>query len=1056
MQVVRCWLEASDEFDSVGSAVKDFVAPVAGTYFVTVAAASLTDFSLLVTRGSTFDLATDSANQEIGVTGQVFANTRNIPFGSDGNPQVGISLPQNQTDGDGFFWDFNADGSVADGSADAFDGGFDLSGFPSFFSGFAEESSRELVFGPQVDGDIEVTRKIYVSDTAGFARYLEVVTNTGSTPESRTIAINTFGPDGSAVATSSNDLITSPADNWIVVDDFNPTGTDEAVAVIVGNEGGQDPDTFQSFFGSLNYSFNLELEPGETKIVMHFGVQDSIQSGAIASAQDIEALRNGALIGMTQEEIDSVVNWVVPKPDEFSFEVTAATTLSLSTITPADGTGLPENTLDPSIELYDPSGNLVAMDDNGAADGRNALLSAAVTELGVYRAVVNTTSTETGAYSLQVTGTSTGDVVSSGLFEGTGVDPGEGSAQIAIPTTYEIDFSEGVLLSSVDGSELTLTEPGGGFVVSTSATVVDGNTLIFNLPTLIGGDGVYTASISAGDIASVSGGPLEAFTGTFIVDASNPSVTSISAGGTAFVDGDTVASDGGLSIEIQFSEELASLGLGAEDVTLTNTATSDTFVADSFVYDSTTSTLSLGFDSVPESNYNLSLVSGTDAFRDLVDNPLTAFSIGFTLDIDVAPITQLNPKLPFGSLIHDPPVGGVFDVAGDVDSFGLDLDSNQVLTVVVTAQTGDSQIQIDVLDNSSASIATATASAASENVILQAAPITAAGTYTVQLTNLTGTGTYEVEFILNAIAEEEGVLSGSPNNTIVNAQDLASSSVDLPGSGDRLAALGTVGTDVDLYRFSLAADEFASIAVTAQDTSSNLDIALLDAAGNELAAGIPVNENITESIDAFVAGSTADFFVEISGDAGTDYSLLVTRNAQYDIEDNNTPVDGQTLLMRDVGGGVFEGQALGGREISALLVDPDDFAPGTNLTNAFAGVTLSVVSSNGVTPTGETIQSLTSTLASTGSRVFGRNGNNFFNSSSNWFRADFAEPVDKVSIDIIGDDGSDPGILRALAADGTVLEEALGAIVPTGTPANVDNRATYGRYRRDFGCRSRW
>ncbi len=61
--------------------------------------------------------------------------------------------------------------------------------------------------------------------------------------------------------------------------------------------------------------------------------------------------------------------------DFFEITLSLGTPLEVETFTPADGSGEFVNLLDPLIRLYDAAGNLVASDDNSAADGRNAKLS---------------------------------------------------------------------------------------------------------------------------------------------------------------------------------------------------------------------------------------------------------------------------------------------------------------------------------------------------------------------------------------------------------------------------------------------------------------------------------------------------------------------------------------------------------------------------------------------------------------------------------------------------------------------------------------------------------
>jgi hypothetical protein len=79
----------------------------------------------------------------------------------------------------------------------------------------------------------------------------------------------------------------------------------------------------------------------------------------------------------------------------------SAMTLGLWTTTPGDGPGEPVNTLDPKIELYDAGQHLLASNDNGAADGRNARLAYRFTASGTYLVRVTSVNNSSGAYVFQ-------------------------------------------------------------------------------------------------------------------------------------------------------------------------------------------------------------------------------------------------------------------------------------------------------------------------------------------------------------------------------------------------------------------------------------------------------------------------------------------------------------------------------------------------------------------------------------------------------------------------------------------------------------------------------
>ena len=70
--------------------------------------------------------------------------------------------------------------------------------------------------------------------------------------------------------------------------------------------------------------------------------------------------------------------------DYYSVSLTAGTAATFGTSTPAGGAGDFLNTLDPALTLFNSAGTQVATNDNGAADGRNALLTYTPTATGTY------------------------------------------------------------------------------------------------------------------------------------------------------------------------------------------------------------------------------------------------------------------------------------------------------------------------------------------------------------------------------------------------------------------------------------------------------------------------------------------------------------------------------------------------------------------------------------------------------------------------------------------------------------------------------------------------
>src|SRR5262249_9740678 len=118
------------------------------------------------------------------------------------------------------------------------------------------------------------------------------------------------------------------------------------------------------------------------------------------------------------------------------YKVTAAAAgqaFQFATSTPADGPGEFVNTLDPRLRVLDASGTLLASDDNGAADGRNALLNFTAPGAGNFFVEVGaTTATPTptsGEYVLRLTG----NTMTLPPFQVTASNPANGAALFTAP-----------------------------------------------------------------------------------------------------------------------------------------------------------------------------------------------------------------------------------------------------------------------------------------------------------------------------------------------------------------------------------------------------------------------------------------------------------------------------------------------------------------------------------------------------------------------------------------------------------------------------------------------
>ena len=213
---------------------------------------------------------------------------------------------------------------------------------------------------------------------------------------------------------------------------------------------------------------------------------------------------------------------------------------------------------------------------------------------------------------------------------------------------------------------------------------------------------------------------------------------------------------------------------------------------------------------LPEDDYSLTLFSSPTGFHDAAGNlldgerePTTTvpsgngfpggnFALSFIVDTAVGAFpTPFVPDGPLGSLIYSSGVSGRIAPAADVDQFTVNLDAGQRLSLIVAA---DFQAVVTVLGPDSSPVATASASAAGDELLVQGLSIDVAGTYTVMIESLGGTfGNYTIDAVLNAFVEQEPH-QGPENNDPASAEDLDGSfSAIGSGNAEQGAVVGQGG-----------------------------------------------------------------------------------------------------------------------------------------------------------------------------------------------------------------------------------------------------------------------
>ncbi len=105
-----------------------------------------------------------------------------------------------------------------------------------------------------------------------------------------------------------------------------------------------------------------------------------------------------------------------------------------------------------------------------------------------------------------------------------------------------------------------------------------------------------------------------------------------------------------------------------------------------------------------------------------------------------------------------------------------------------------------------------------------------------------------------------------------------------------------VAYETDYYRFSLNQGESATIAVTGRTDLSN-SFELRDAANNLLATSVAGATSADQIIADFTSTSPGTAVYYVVARPNVDYSLLVTKNAAFDRDANNSPAAAQPLVV---------------------------------------------------------------------------------------------------------------------------------------------------------------
>jgi streptogramin lyase len=451
----------------------------------------------------------------------------------------------------------------------------------------------------------------------------------------------------------------------------------------------------------------------------------------------------------------------------------------------SQGPFLPTNTLSVVLQLFDAKGNLLATSSPGG--GINYTIKTA----GDYYIAVEGNNGTSGDYALSVYGAS-GALPA---FAVTGTNPPASSYNKPI-ASITVDFNSSILLSSLSTANVTF-----GGLAPTGYTVDNDHEVTWYLKATPPGLNIpYTFQITAGTIKDLQGVGLTGFSETIIINTVPPHLIT-----TSIEEGD-IHPAGNLTYVTTFNEPVVPSSVNASSFDLHGDFRNTDYSATSFSFDSSDTVLTINYSGLPQDNYTLTLFSPGFADRagwNLDGSPHTPrppsvptgnglgntnFFVDFTLrhGTEALPVT-FSSVIPIGDLIYQ---GSFTDVvaspAGATNTYTVNLAPSQTLTLDLTSD-GNLQGSIAVYDPSNNLVGSATASGKGAEVVLQTAPISAGGTYSIVVGGANNTlGLFNVVATLNAAA------TSGTHGTIATAQDISGSFLGLGGTSSRGAVLGNI------------------------------------------------------------------------------------------------------------------------------------------------------------------------------------------------------------------------------------------------------------------------
>ncbi|MEP7012168.1 MAG: hypothetical protein ABJC13_17740 [Acidobacteriota bacterium] len=184
----------------------------------------------------------------------------------------------------------------------------------TFGQPLASGDLRQWLFGPlETPTGLLVSRKFYVPDDAGFARYVETLENPTGAPITTNVDVHTYFANRLTFqTTSSGDDQLDLHDSWAVTDDDDGSGAPAVVHLFAGPGGRLRPiyaRTPTSSIDDLQFFYRVTVPPGGKVALLHYLMLRTLRADAATAAADLERLPATALARLTSDDQAAIANF---------------------------------------------------------------------------------------------------------------------------------------------------------------------------------------------------------------------------------------------------------------------------------------------------------------------------------------------------------------------------------------------------------------------------------------------------------------------------------------------------------------------------------------------------------------------------------------------------------------------------------------------------------------------------------------------------------------------------------------------------------------------------